>query len=96
MGATASPDNSATNAGAVYVYRRSGVNWAQEAYIKAANAEAWHYFGKSVAVNGDSLVVGVNWEDSNQTTITNGNTASSNNDASSAGAAYVYNFGPGQ
>jgi hypothetical protein len=89
-GTGASADNSASGAGAVYVYRRSGINWAQEAYIKAANAEAGDYFGQSVTISGDTLAVGANLEDSNQTTITNGTFASANNSAGNAGAVYVY------
>ena len=38
-------DNSASNAGAVYVFTRSGANWAQQAYIKASNTGAGDRFG---------------------------------------------------
>ena len=89
-GTTASGDNSAYWAGAVYVYKRTGTTWAQEAYIKAANAEAYDFFGASVTVSGDTLAVGASSESSNQTTITNGITASGNNSAADAGAVYVY------
>ncbi|NBO38434.1 hypothetical protein EBU99_07605 [bacterium] len=89
-GTAASSDNSASSAGAVYVYRRSGTTWAQEAYVKAANADSGDNFGNSVALSGETLAVGAYGEDSNQTTITNGTAASSNNSASSAGAVYVY------
>ena len=89
-GAGASANNSVNYPGAVYVYRRSGVNWAQEAYVKAANAGAADQFGQSVALSGDTLAVGAQGEDSNQTTITNGTTASADNSAVSAGAVYVY------
>ncbi|NDC10791.1 MAG: hypothetical protein EBZ75_15920, partial [Oxalobacteraceae bacterium] len=89
-GATASSDNSASSSGAVYVYRRSGTQWAQEVYVKAANADAGDYFGNSVALSGDTLAVGAFFEDSNQTTINNGTSASSNNSAPDAGAVYVY------
>jgi len=89
-GATASGDNSAAGSGAVYVFKRSGTSWAQEAYLKAPNAEASDNFGNSVAISGDTVVVGVPSEDSNQTTITNGATASSNNSASGSGAVYVF------
>ena len=88
-GAGASADDSNLNAGAVYVYTRSGVNWAQEAYIKAANNDANDYFGYSVALEDDTLVVGSEREASTQSTITNGTTASAD-DTGSAGAAYVY------
>jgi hypothetical protein len=89
-GSTASADNSASSAGAAYVFTRSGSNWSQQAYLKAPNAQAQDHFGTSVAISGDTIVVGANEEDSNQTTITNGNTASADNSASGAGAAYVF------
>ncbi|PJZ79876.1 hypothetical protein CH359_15195 [Leptospira meyeri] len=89
-GPTASGDNSATSAGAIYVFQRSGSTWSQQAYIKPSNVEAQDAFGKGLAISGDTIVAGANLEDSNQTTITNGGTAGSNNGATSAGAAYVY------
>ncbi|MDH5719727.1 MAG: hypothetical protein OEZ13_03805 [Spirochaetia bacterium] len=89
-GSTGSDDNSATDAGAAYVFVRSGTTWSQQAYLKAPNAEASDYFGNSVSISGDTIVVGAYYEDSDQTTITNGSTASSDNSASAAGAAYVF------
>jgi hypothetical protein len=90
-GATAaSTNNSKTYSGAAYVYKRTGALWAQEAYIKAVNADANDMFGYSVSIYQDTLVVGAYAEGSNQTTITNGATASSNNSLSSSGALYVY------
>ncbi|MGE3610869.1 MAG: beta strand repeat-containing protein [Bacteriovoracaceae bacterium] len=89
-GTTASADNSNNSSGAVYIYKRTGVNWAQEAYIKAVNNDANDYFGYSVSISGDTLVVGANMEDSSQTTITNGTTASADNTNSASGAVYVY------
>ncbi|MBS0150016.1 MAG: FG-GAP repeat protein [Nitrospira sp.] len=91
-GPTASADNSASNAGAAYVFTRSGTSWAQEAYLKAPNAEAGDLFGYSVAVSGNTVVVGAPGEASNQTTITNGPTASPDNSAVAAGAAYVFTW----
>jgi hypothetical protein len=89
-GPTASADNSSSSSGAVYVYQRSGSTWSQEAYVKAVNANAGDEFGKSVSLAGDTLAVGSHWEDSNQTTITNGVTASSNNTINNSGAVYIY------
>ncbi|MCZ8157931.1 MAG: FG-GAP repeat protein [Leptospira sp.] len=89
-GNTASGDNSTVNAGAAYVFVRSGTNWSQQAYIKAPSAEANDEFGSIVSISGDTIVVGARFEDSNQNTITNGSTASSDNSASNAGAAYVF------
>lgn len=89
-GTTASADNSATGAGAAYVYQRTGTTWAQQAYLKASNAGAGDNFGHSVAIYGDTLVVGAYLEASNQTTLSEGTTASANNSANGAGAAYVF------
>ncbi|TGM08644.1 hypothetical protein EHQ86_02340, partial [Leptospira yasudae] len=89
-GTTASADNSAGGSGAVYVFRRIGTNWVQEAYLKAPNAEAGDSFGYSVAIFGDTIAVGAFGESSNQTTITNGTTARADNSAASSGAVYVF------
>jgi hypothetical protein len=89
-GTTASSDNSNSNSGAVYVYKRTGTNWAQEAYIKAVNNDADDQFGKTVSISGNTIVVGAANEDSNEATITNGTTASSDNSSSNSGAVYVY------
>ncbi|TGM77137.1 hypothetical protein EHR04_16865 [Leptospira levettii] len=89
-GTSASANNSAAFAGAAYVFQRSGTSWAQQAYLKASNIEANDRFGTSVSISGNTIVVGSGFEDSNQTTITNGATASTDNTASASGAAYVY------
>ena len=89
-GATASSNNSLLSAGAAYVFKRSGTNWVQEAYLKPSNIDADDRFGVSVAISGDTIVVGAFTEQSNQTTITNGTTASANNTGGQVGAAYVF------
>lgn len=89
-GTSASSNNGAAGAGAVFVYTRSGAAWSQQAYLKAPNAEAGDNFGSAVAIDGDTIVVGAPAEDSNQTTVTNGTSASGNNAAAAAGAAYVF------
>jgi hypothetical protein len=91
-GTGASNDDNNTLAGAVYVYKRSDSTWAQEAYIKAANNDAGDYFGYSVSIDNGSLAVSSSREYSNQTTITNGTSASSNNSNAESGAVYVYSF----
>lgn len=89
---SASSNNSATNSGALYVYKRNGAGtWVQDAYVKAANAEAGDRFGASVAISGATIIVGATEEGSNQTTITNlDGGGSTNNSASTAGAVYVF------
>ena len=61
-------DDSAIGSGAVYVFRRNGSVWAQEAYLKASSPGAIDFFGGSVSVSGDTLAVGAEGEDSNATT----------------------------
>src|SRR5207249_932227 len=61
-------DNSLMEAGAAYVFARNGTNWSQQAYLKAsnpdgldprwANGENGDVFGISVAILGDTVVVG--------------------------------------
>ncbi len=62
-------DNSASNAGAAYVFVRSGGLWSRQAYLKASNTGEGDYFGVSVALSGDTLVVGASGEDSNATGV---------------------------
>jgi len=80
-------DNSALQAGAAYVFVRSGNVWTQQAYLKASNTNAADNFGYAVSVSGETIVVGALQERSNATGV-NGNQA--NNSLLSAGAAYVF------
>ncbi|MEK6642277.1 MAG: FG-GAP repeat protein, partial [Planctomycetota bacterium] len=80
-------DNSAPRSGAAYVFVRSGGVWSQQAYLKASNTGATDEFGFSVAVSGDTAVVGASFEDSNATGV-NGDQA--DNSAADSGAAYVF------
>lgn len=80
-------DKSAIDSGAVYIFVRSGATWTQQAYLKATNTEADDWFGWSVGVSGDTVVVGAEQEDSNATGV-GGNQG--DNSASNSGAAYVF------
>jgi hypothetical protein len=44
--------------GAAYVFVRSGTNWTQQAYLKPSIIGGDFYFGWSVAVLGDTAVIG--------------------------------------
>ena len=77
----------------VYVFKRSGTNWSQIAYIKAANSRADINFGKVVTLDNSTIIVGSPWENSNQHGIRNGTSASTNTSGGSqSGAAWVYRF----
>jgi hypothetical protein len=44
--------------GSVYVFINNGSTWIREAKLYADDAQAQEYFGSSVAIDGDTLVVG--------------------------------------
>jgi hypothetical protein len=59
-------DNSSPNSGAVYVYRRTGREWAQEAYLKAGVNQPQQSFGRGfpvdhrpLAISGDGSLLAV-------------------------------------
>ena len=80
-------NNSASWAGASYIFVRSGTNWSQQAYLKASNAKADAEFGGSVSVSGDTVVVGAHKEDSDGIGV---NGSQSNATAEDSGAAYIF------
>ncbi|MEK7764355.1 MAG: hypothetical protein AAB433_22505, partial [Nitrospirota bacterium] len=86
-------DSSCRGSGAAYVFTRTGGVWSQEAYLKASNAGKVFNggmndrFGWSVAVSGDTVVVGAVDEGSNATGVNGDQT---NNSAPESGAAYVF------
>ena len=92
-------DDSLPQAGAVYVFARTGESWSQQAYVKASNTGRrandgeligdGDQFGSSLALSGDgnTMAVGAPTEDSAATGI-NGDQA--NDSAQSAGAVYVF------
>jgi hypothetical protein len=91
-------DRSIPEAGAVYIFVRSGSTWSQQAYIKASNtgnaavgdayAEGDQFgYSMSLSDDGNTLAVGAIGEDSNATGV-NGNEA--DNSANQAGAVYVF------
>ncbi|MEW7974694.1 MAG: hypothetical protein AB2821_14555 [Candidatus Thiodiazotropha endolucinida] len=53
-------DNSATEAGAVYLFERTQGAWTQVAYLKASTIESYDRFGSGLAFSSDGewLAVG--------------------------------------
>jgi hypothetical protein len=70
-------DSNASNAGAAYVFRFDGQNWPQEAKLLASGGKKNDRFGVSVAIDGDTALVGAHKDDDNGT---------------DSGSAYVFNF----
>jgi len=81
-------DNSTVQSGAVYIYKRTGTAWAQQAYVKASNAGAGDQFGTSVALSADgaTLAVGANREAS----VASGVGGNQGDGGVALGAAYVF------
>jgi hypothetical protein len=88
-GSTDPADNSAPDAGAAYVFVRSGAVWSQQAYLKASNVQEDDLFGGALALNanGTTLAIGATGEASASTAIDGDQ---SNNAAGGAGAVYIF------
>jgi len=82
------PDESASAAGAVYVFSRASGAWVQQAYVKASNAGSGDTFGIAVSLSddGNTLAVGAQGESSGSIGIN----SVPDESASLSGAAYVY------
>jgi len=68
-------DGTGTDSGAVYLFRRTGTTWTQEAKLTASDAASGDQFGSSVAVSGELVAVGAYLKDTG---------------AADAGAVYVF------
>lgn len=73
--------NPISNAGAAYIFTRSGSTWTQQAKIVASDAQVSDNFGQSVAINKDGNIVVVS---------TINEDGGAGNPKSSVGAFYVF------
>jgi hypothetical protein len=83
------PDELSEEAGAAYVFVRNGTTWTQQAYLKPGaigSFQVREQFGISVAVSGDTVVVGAHGESSSTTGVN----SEPNEGAGLSGAAYVF------
>jgi hypothetical protein len=58
-------DDNGNNSGSAYVFTRSGTSWTQQAKLIASDGAADDVFGESVAVDGDTAVIGARLDDDN-------------------------------
>lgn len=68
-------DDNGDDSGSAYVFTRSGATWSQQAKLVATDGAAGDVFGISVAISGDTLVIGADLADEK---------------GSNSGAAYVF------
>lgn len=68
-------DDGGNESGAAYIFVRTGETWAQQAKLTASDAGAGDEFGISVAISGDTVVVGAHADDDG---------------AANSGSAYVF------
>ena len=69
-------DDDGTNNGSVYIFTRSGTTWSQQSKLVAEDGADGDRFGNSVAVDGDTIVVGASGND--------------NENGKDSGSAYVF------
>ena len=68
-------DDFGVQSGSAYVFTRSGDDWVQQAKLVPSDPEDHDWFGCSVAISGDTIVVGAHGDDDN---------------GSNSGSAYVF------
>ncbi|MEE9128508.1 MAG: FG-GAP repeat protein, partial [Phycisphaerales bacterium] len=85
IGAHGDDDNGA-NSGSAYVFRfdPKTQEWVEEQHLLASDGAGGDFFGRSVAVQGDTAIIGANGHDD----------ACRNNPICDSGAAYVFRFDP--
>ena len=67
--------------GAAYIYVKNGADWVQQARLTASDGSNDAQFGRSVAIEGNTAIVGA-WQDNNDR-------------GQAAGAAYIYTLSGG-
>jgi len=70
-------DEKGTESGSAYIFRFNDPNWVQEAKLLASDGAKYDRFGTSVAISGDTAVIGAYGDDDK---------------GSSSGSAYIFRF----
>jgi hypothetical protein len=82
-------DNSSANAGAGYVFTRSGATWSQQAYLKGAQTDAGDLFGFAVSLSSDGAMLAISrYDEDGGVPGINGNEA--DNSKGGSGCAYIF------
>ena len=63
VGAMSDADGANAEQGSAYVFTRAGETWTERAKLTASDGDAGDLFGRSVAVSGDTVVVGAQYDE---------------------------------
>ena len=69
--------DSGSYSGSAYIFKRDGTSWSQQAKLLAADGYTGDYFGRSVSISGDYVIVGAYGDDDN---------------GSGSGSAYIFYY----
>jgi len=58
-------DDNGEDCGSAYIFKRTGINWTQQAKLIASDGEPGDHFGCSVSIDGDYAIVGAWLDDDN-------------------------------
>lgn len=78
--------NSLTRAGAAYVLQNINGNWVEVKKLVAPDRRVDDFFGNSVSISGDNIIIGASNQDYNEANV---------NLLNNAGAAYIFNRNQG-
>ncbi|MBW4442205.1 MAG: DUF4347 domain-containing protein [Plectolyngbya sp. WJT66-NPBG17] len=70
-------DDKGTDSGSAYIYQFNGTSWVQQSKLTASDGAASDFFGYSVAISGNTAIVGSYFDDDKGT---------------DSGSAYIYQF----
>lgn len=71
-------DDNKINSGSAYTYKFNGTSWALTSKLHASDPDSAGFFGASVAISGDKIIVGAYGDD--------------NTKGADAGSAYIYEY----
>ena len=72
-------DDAGSSSGSTYIFKRDGTSWNQQAKLLASDGAASDYFGWSVSVSGEDVIVGARYDDDS---------------GSMSGSAYIFRVCP--
>lgn len=74
-------DDHGVQSGSAYIFTRNGGTWTEQAKLTASDMAQGDHFGTSVAISGDTIIAGADWNDSQ---------------GQRSGAAYIFTLNGGE